>query len=251
MDEFDLTLKYIKGKDNVLADCFSRLPILRPITGEKGNARIIKKRERSGKFVDFHALHVPQNEEMILEDEVFFNNLTEHEQHADIEDDNEMIECFLNLPSTNEMPNPISLREIKDHQLRDNDLTRLATEVPERFPINLVSNTPLITIKGVDKQYPDDWKIFVPPTLIHDMIKWYHETLGHCGTQKLYNTIRSRFYSPNLSVLCREFKCDKNCQQYKQLGRQFGHLPPRNVLVAPWDEVAVNLIGPRKIKVKN
>ena len=188
---------------------------------------------------------------MILEDEVFFNNLTEHEQHADIEDDNEMIECFLNLPSTNEMPNPISLREIKDHQLRDNDLTRLATEVPERFPINLVSNTPLITIKGVDKQYPDDWKIFVPPTLIHDMIKWYHETLGHCGTQKLYDTIRSRFYSPNLSVLCREFKCDKNCQQYKQLGRQFGHLPPRNALVAPWDEVAVDLIGSWKIKVKN
>ena len=53
MDEFDLTLKYIKGKDNVLADCFSRLPILRPITGEKGNPRIIEKREQSGKFVNF------------------------------------------------------------------------------------------------------------------------------------------------------------------------------------------------------
>ena len=45
------------------------------------------------------------------------------------------------------------------------------------FPINLVSTMPLITIKGVDKQYPDKWKIFIPPTLIHDMIKWYHKTL--------------------------------------------------------------------------
>ena len=61
------------------------------------------------------------------------------------------------------MPNPISLREIQDHQQRDNDLTRLAAEEPERFPINLVSNTPLITVKGVKKQYPNDWKIFVPP----------------------------------------------------------------------------------------
>ena len=99
MDEFDLTLKYIKGKDNVLADCFSRLSILRPITGEKGNPKIIEKRERSGKFVDFHALHVPQNDKIILKDEVFFNNLTEHEQHADIEDNNEMIKCFLNSQS--------------------------------------------------------------------------------------------------------------------------------------------------------
>lgn len=28
MDKFDLTLKYIEGKNNVLADCFSRLPLM-------------------------------------------------------------------------------------------------------------------------------------------------------------------------------------------------------------------------------
>ena len=37
LDEFDLTLKYIKGKNNALADCFSWLPIISPATGEKGN----------------------------------------------------------------------------------------------------------------------------------------------------------------------------------------------------------------------
>ena len=184
---------------------------------------------------------------MILEDEGFFNNLPEHEQRVNIKDNNKMIECFPNLPSTNEMPNPISLKEIQEHQNKDNDLIRLATEAPEHFPISLVSTTSLITIKGVDKQCPDIWKIFIPPTLIHDMIQCYHKTLSHCGTQKLYDTIRSQFYLQNLSVLCREFKCDKNCQQYKQLRQQFGHVPPRNVLVSPWDEVAVDLIGPWKI----
>ena len=126
---------------------------------------------------------------MILEDEVFFNNLSEYEQHENIEDDNKMIECFLNLPPTNEMLNPILLQEILDHQNKENDLIQLATEEPERFSISVVSTTPLIIMKGVDKQYPDKWKIFIPPTLIHDMIKWYYETLGHCSTQKLYNTI--------------------------------------------------------------
>ena len=52
MDEFDLTLKYIKGKDNVLADCFSQLPILWTIAGEKDNIKVIAKREQSGKFVN-------------------------------------------------------------------------------------------------------------------------------------------------------------------------------------------------------
>ena len=68
---------------------------------------------------------------------------------------------------------------------------------------------------------------------------------------KLYDTIGSRFYSPNLSSLCKNYQCPINCKQYKQLGQQYGHLPPWNAMVAPWDEVAVDLIGPWKIKVKN
>ena len=93
---------------------------------------------------------------MILEDKVFFNNLPEHEQHANIEDNNKMIESFLNLPSTNEMPNPISLQEIQYHQNQDHDLLQIAAlKVPNHFLINLVSDKPLITSKGVDKQYPD------------------------------------------------------------------------------------------------
>ena len=53
MDEFDLRFKYIKGKDNVLADCFSQLPILQSISDENKNPKIIAKREQSRKFADF------------------------------------------------------------------------------------------------------------------------------------------------------------------------------------------------------
>lgn len=75
--------------------------------------------------------------------------------------------------------------------------------------------------------------------------------LGHCGSQKLYNTISSRFYSPNLSSLCKNYKCNINCKKYKQLRQQYSHLPPWNAVVVPWDELAVNLIGPWKIKVNS
>ena len=46
---------------------------------------------------------------MNLEDELFFNNLPEHEQYTSIEDNNKMIDCFLILPLINEMQNPIAL----------------------------------------------------------------------------------------------------------------------------------------------
>ena len=53
MDEFDLTLKNIKSKNSVLADCFLQLPIIRSVTGEKGNLKITVKQEQSGNFVNF------------------------------------------------------------------------------------------------------------------------------------------------------------------------------------------------------
>ena len=62
---------------------------------------------------------------MILEDEAFLN-ISEAENHSDIEDDNELIECFLNLPTMEELPNPISLQNILNHQQQDRDLMDLA-----------------------------------------------------------------------------------------------------------------------------
>ena len=39
------------------------------------------------------------------------------------------------------------------------------------------------------------------------------------------------------------------CQRKKLPGTGFGELPPRNALLLPWSEVAVDLIGPWKITV--
>ena len=57
MDKFDLTLKYIEGKNNILADCFSRLPLMSPATDEKGNPTVTWKRNRSRTIIDFNNLN--------------------------------------------------------------------------------------------------------------------------------------------------------------------------------------------------
>ncbi len=41
----------------------------------------------------------------------------------------------------------------------------------------------------------------------------------------------------------------KDCQKYKLAGCGYGLLPEQEVQIAPWEEVAINLIGPWKVKV--
>jgi hypothetical protein len=43
-------------------------------------------------------------------------------------------------------------------------------------------------------------------------------------------------------------KC-KDCQKHKLEGRGYGLLPKREVRIAPWEEDAIDLIGPWKVKV--
>jgi hypothetical protein len=41
----------------------------------------------------------------------------------------------------------------------------------------------------------------------------------------------------------------KDCQKYKLEGHGYGVLPKQEVQIAPWEEVAIDLIGPWKVKV--
>jgi transposase InsO family protein len=73
--------------------------------------------------------------------------------------------------------------------------------------------------------------------------------LGHCGATRLYDTIHSRFYVPHLKTYCEEFKC-ADCQHMKLMGAGYSKLPPRHAQMMPWNEVAVDLIGPWKIDIQ-
>jgi transposase InsO family protein len=86
--------------------------------------------------------------------------------------------------------------------------------------------------------------------LIQPTINWYHATLGHCGTSRLCSTIRTHFHVPKLNehVSALVANCEA-CQKNKFSGPGYGHLPPRNDVGVPWEEVAVDLIGPWKIRL--
>ena len=69
--------------------------------------------------------------------------------------------------------------------------------------------------------------------------------------QRLYDTISRYFTAKGLYPACEKFIYPDNCYRWKHLGQGHGHLPPKNALVVPWDEVAVDLVGPWKIEATN
>jgi hypothetical protein len=60
--------------------------------------------------------------------------------------------------------------------------------------------------------------------------------------------LNQRYYHPNLRYHIVKLKC-KDFQKHKLAGCGYGLLPKREVRIAPWEEVAINLIGPWKVKV--
>jgi hypothetical protein len=44
------------------------------------------------------------------------------------------------------------------------------------------------------------WKIVIPEALINDTICWYHAIMGHIGSSRLYDSLRS--------LVCRSLECD-------------------------------------------
>jgi hypothetical protein len=60
--------------------------------------------------------------------------------------------------------------------------------------------------------------------------------------------LNQRYHHPRLCNHTEKLKC-KDCQKYKLAGRGYDLLPKREVRIAPWEEVAINLIGLWKVKV--
>ena len=42
----------------------------------------------------------------------------------------------------------------------------------------------------------DDWKVYLPQSMIQDVIQWYHMMLGHQGVTRVYDTIQYELLDP-------------------------------------------------------
>ena len=75
----------------------------------------------------------------------------------------------------------------------------------------------------------------------------FHQVMGYPGEKRLRETLNQHYHHPRLRYI-EKLKC-KDCQKYKLAGHGYGLLPKQEVRIAPWEEVAIILIGPWKVKV--
>ena len=106
----------------------------------------VKELQGKGRTIDFHNIKLPKDNEEILEGETFLIEarqiLTEALCQADLRssaEDNdesfytELQECLLNLPPLNVMENPITIRNIVNHQSTDLSLLNKIITDPHNF----------------------------------------------------------------------------------------------------------------------
>ena len=199
MDDFDFELNCLEGEKNVLADCFSRLPRMDKIS--MGDKELKMIQQNKGTIVDFKKLTLQHQDELLFtstkpKDWTFDHGITTRTSNEPAifpqtcnNNDTEIIECLLNLPSLQELPNPLTIINIRNHQLNDPWLLQTQQLDPLRDPINTINNHNIICFREIINQPDQHWKIYIPPALIQPAIRWYHLVLGHPGSQRLYDTI--------------------------------------------------------------
>ena len=157
-------------------------------------------------------------------------------------------ESFIFFPPNvpNSVPYPMDFELLAQEQTQDQWLTDQRNRFPDKYQAQIMpianGEQQLVCYRATPA---DTWRIYVPQQLVPQVTAWYHFTQGHCGADRLYKSITKHFYIPNFKPYTVTFvqECS-SCQKNKLQGPGRGELPPKNITALPWDEVAVDLIGP-------
>lgn len=242
LEEYHPIFHYIKGLDNSLADALSRLPSIE----EKGSVASTKSDSPLTQYQE--ALYCPvleQSDPLCCPDAQRCHTDTNHGFSIQIDDD-DLLDSFLNLPMVDhEHPFPLEYTLIQETQDQDADLVASLNTDTHLSRVQMSQDANPICYRNEPDDNP---RVYIPDAMLARVVNWYHQVLNHPGMNRLHATINTHFYNPQLRKRCEHVAgtCD-SCQKYKLPGRGYGEAPPRQAQVAPWYEVAVDLIGPWKI----
>ena len=258
LEEFHPILHYVKGEENGLADTLSRLPRTEGQSAvsppSSPNSDLARDPAESFFHLENHFSHFS-----VASSGLFNNNGYSPINHDEDDllysfsvatDDDALLQCLLNFPEVDDdqSPHPLDFQVLATAQNTDEHLQQKLVDDPTHYARMLMAeNVQLICYVPPNNQ---PWKICVPDALIDHMIEWYHVILNHVGITRLQQTMALHFYHREMRTRVERLVtvCEA-CQRHKLSGRGYGELPPREAQIAPWQQIAVDLIGPWKIRV--
>ena len=212
VEQYNPYIHFIPGKDNVIADTLSRLDRL--------EESVLSK----------------DKQVFVLKDSV--------SKGMDFADDPLLIECFLHLPPLEvQDTNPTDYQWIFDKQNETDELVKRQQKFPDRYFNNVLDDKEIICYVAPGDDRDTQWKFALTDSMIRPTLHWFHAMLGHPGSRRMRATLQARYHHPHLRMHIERFACDI-CQRVKPSGPGHGLLPDRDIAGAPWEEVAVDLIGP-------
>ena len=163
-------------------------------------------------------------------------------------EDPEMLQCFLNFPELDkDTVFALDYAAISTAQQSDERLQKLLKSHPQEYAPKVFSESGPQVICYMPSK--DRLKICIPDSKVDNIVQFYHYALVHPGKERMLGTIQMHFENPKFKGAVEHMvaQCDP-CQKCKAVGKGYGKLPPRIPIVVPWYEVAVDLIGPWKLR---
>ena len=205
----------------------------------------VKELQGKGPLIDFHNIKLPSKDsEEILDGETFLIEAKQIVLNSLLQETLEvngklfyleLEECLLNLLSLEVMDNPITINNIVNHQSTDLPLLNKIITEPHNYRHEEMEGYKVVHTHSF-KDGIEMWKIAIPQTLLPQLLNWYHLVLGHCGQQRLYNTVKAQFHSVNLQKHC--VTTVKQCPQRCQLNK---HKAIKIMVTFPTDSRTVSL----------
>jgi transposase InsO family protein len=224
LEEFGAKFHYKTGASNYIADALSRVPtkrLERESTGKSGCVALLQDSELA---------------------ECLFHDV-------------ELSECFLEHPVFDDEGRvPFQFSTLAEYQAKSAELMALPDVFPDRFARRVFHNSELVCFhqNGVDK-------IVLTSELLPKVVKYYHEAMAHAeGIGRLSHTIKRHFYHRDIDGAIKNIDdavkkhiddCE-TCKVNKRGGRVYGEAPPRDVRLAPWQEVHCDSIGNWTIELR-
>ena len=118
---------------------------------------------------------------------------------------------------------PLNLQLIHKYQQLDQPLMK-AVQDDKKFKHTNIYGNHLIIYQPLRSMRQC---IVIPEQLQYLAVRCIHSILGHTGSLRLYETLNSHFWFPQMRSMIEEVtRKFPFCQRHKTLHKQYGHLPP-------------------------